>query len=724
MARTLPILDTVINCYKLVCFEFPYAIKISWHWLTLLAVTTMLAALTADLAWQQGGLPSAELGLAAVLMICGALFYLVSWTSIAVLWHRHFLLDEDRIGIPVQVNVRMLRYLLRFLLISLILIIAAIPALLFLRAVARAEGTAGSFVFVSNIIGLIFGLLFLRLGIALPATAIDKNNFGIVQGWRKTSGNGFKLIMILMLIWMPFYGLDMLLALATDQRIVPAALTDHPLTALLDALYYLFVGLVGVTLLTLCYAYLVEEREFSSLLDRTPRNKPEAGGDETGRRQAGQPSSGAKNDEAFPHRSLYKPTLLSPGMLRRPGATRPAPRPSPPTMPTTSELLALMEESAESWNDWRKNNPGSEINLAGADLQRRNLDGYNLHDADLAWANLEGASLEKAYLRDANLQSINLKRGNLRKSVLRKVRLEDADLQGADLTGADLEDANLDRVNLAGARLKLANFHPIDCQSRSSWSCDFEGVSIRDANLAGADLRNTDLRKAYLVGANLESAILRGATLEQANLKVANLKGADLEHVRLEGANLSGAKSLFQDQINLACGDQDTVLENGLTIPMCADIDWWQTPSDRHERLTFGPEFEAQEWFRPMVRACPSFRDQWMSFVIEYADDAPNLPMYIVLGDLAYHLLDRIKAGDVEGFDAVFDVIEQWHHHHDHYVREATTVGLLEDMQKILSNRGSKADFGSVERWLRPQSIRRWYKLIRFWDGDLKALRE
>jgi len=46
--------------------------------------------------------------------------------------------------------------------------------------------------------------------------------------------------------------------------------------------------------------------------------------------------------------------------------------------------------------------------------------------------------------------------------------------------------------------------------------------------------------------------------------------------VNLGEANLSDANGLRQEQLNLACGNKMTKLPEGLTIPMCSEVDWYK----------------------------------------------------------------------------------------------------------------------------------------------------
>ena len=76
-----------------------------------------------------------------------------------------------------------------------------------------------------------------------------------------------------------------------------------------------------------------------------------------------------------------------------------------------------------------------------------------------------------------------------------------------------------------------------------------------DVDLSEADLQGADLSEAYLVGANLSRAYLGSANLSRTYL---------------DDADLTDAVGLTQSQLDIACGDDKTLLPDGLTIKVCA----------------------------------------------------------------------------------------------------------------------------------------------------------
>jgi len=123
-------------------------------------------------------------------------------------------------------------------------------------------------------------------------------------------------------------------------------------------------------------------------------------------------------------------------------------------------------------------------------------------------------------------------------------------------------------------------------------------------------------------------------------------------------------------------------------------------------------EFDRSNMFEPLLRVDPSFREKWETFQREYrSSDA--LPLYLALSELARYLIADLETGNTHRFEAVFDVIERWVVKGDPYVKDAATVGLLEDLQNGNLHRRTCSD--DFLRWLRPETLRWWTKVHEFW---------
>jgi hypothetical protein len=167
----------------------------------------------------------------------------------------------------------------------------------------------------------------------------------------------------------------------------------------------------------------------------------------------------------------------------------------------------------------------------------------------------------------AILTVLGRRRTDYEKSAIRPLgsvvlNLSRTDLRGANLTHANLASAWLNHTNLIRAVLDYA-----DLSGAHLSDADLSVAVLAYAHLSGADLMGAHLQNANLFSADLGGADLGGADLGYADLRGADLSGADLGSADLSSANLSHAEGVSQDQINAACGDNDTKLPEALTRP-------------------------------------------------------------------------------------------------------------------------------------------------------------
>lgn len=131
--------------------------------------------------------------------------------------------------------------------------------------------------------------------------------------------------------------------------------------------------------------------------------------------------------------------------------------------------------------------------------------------------------------------------------------------------------------------------------------------------------------------------------------------------------------------------------------------------------------------FIPLLDADPSFKERWERFLADYADE-PEPLIYIALWELAEHLVERMRNGDLARFESVFETVERWHTDGDAYVSEAASIGLLESLQNILGGNDRTKSIDGVkasdfEPYFGPETKKWWEKLYRYWNGDTDALR-
>jgi len=90
-------------------------------------------------------------------------------------------------------------------------------------------------------------------------------------------------------------------------------------------------------------------------------------------------------------------------------------------------------------------------------------------------------------------------------------------------------------------------------------------------------------------------------------------------------------------------------------------------------------------------------------------------PLYVALGSLVRNLLELVAARQEPELSQAFAVVERWHVEGDAYVREAATIGLLENLQNENIHASTSPD--EIVPFLRPESLKWWKKVEPFWNS-------
>ncbi|WP_425089411.1 hypothetical protein [Stappia sp.] len=174
-----------IGAFKALFANFETFLKICWAWFAIFLIGQ--AALSSFVPQDPTSVNAAHL--AALLVF--AIVYVLGSASIAVAWHRCLLMEERPGWLHLTVGGRELRYALKFLAISLIMILLTIPVggLIWLIGLtgflATVVATAAMMIF--------FVLPFtMRFSLVLPAVALDEP-LGLVEAFRDSKGLGLPL---------------------------------------------------------------------------------------------------------------------------------------------------------------------------------------------------------------------------------------------------------------------------------------------------------------------------------------------------------------------------------------------------------------------------------------------------------------------------------------------------------------------------------------------------
>lgn len=202
------------------------------------------------------GQPSPEqmmmAGKLGLFSIIGLALYLLVFCWIAVTWHRFILLGEYPSWLTSPAGLPIGPYLWTSLKLVLLMIVIFIPVSVVIGFVISplmmaSPWLAGAVLFL--LLGGLFGFLWMRLALGLPAAAIGEH-LGIRESWKRTSSFSG-----------PIFGVALLLILMNLVLGLPSLLVGaNLLGALLEIIVQWFTIMVGVGILTTLYGHIVEGR--------------------------------------------------------------------------------------------------------------------------------------------------------------------------------------------------------------------------------------------------------------------------------------------------------------------------------------------------------------------------------------------------------------------------------------------------------------------------------
>ena len=181
-------------------------------------------------------------------------------------------------------------------------------------------------------------------------------------------------------------------------------------------------------------------------------------------------------------------------------------------------------------------------NFAGAQFNRSNLSGGNFDRS-----NLSDTQFKRAFLARVEGQSVNMANASFQDATMTEAKFDDAILTNSDLQRADISRANFTRSNFADANLKSATAPNVNFEGSKFVNARFDHMNLRNAKLDGAKFYNVEFGNAVLIGATMD--------------------GADFSK-----ADLSEVQGLQQAQLDVACGDSETRLPIGLSLPYCENM--------------------------------------------------------------------------------------------------------------------------------------------------------
>ncbi|MEM7070025.1 MAG: pentapeptide repeat-containing protein [Pseudomonadota bacterium] len=185
----------------------------------------------------------------------------------------------------------------------------------------------------------------------------------------------------------------------------------------------------------------------------------------------------------------------------------------------------------------------------------------------------QGCRKSSLVMTGTDFRGSNMSRADFSSSDLGDAVFDESDLTKTNLVRASLRNSTAQNAQFAGAIAYRTNF------SGGNFSgSNFEKAEVIRANFENAVLENTNMSKGELSRVNFTGAKIGFVTFDYSNLARSDfrkseisgpisMKGSFLFQTRLDGVDLSSVDGLAQWQLDIACGDADTKLPEGMTAP-------------------------------------------------------------------------------------------------------------------------------------------------------------
>jgi hypothetical protein len=197
-------------------------------------------------------------------VVSAGMIFLTSFA--AIFWHRNILLDEHHVpALPFRLDGIFWRFmgyslLLVFLLVAaLVLLFALLFALpIFVTGLGKDVMENGWLAFVPLLLFILF--VAARAGLAFPAAAVGNRGLGINASWQTTRRNSCRILLMQVLTIFLSAVIGFAWMIASDAIADVVGNLPYMASYVANGTYQLFFVLLGVGLLSLTYAWLVDQR--------------------------------------------------------------------------------------------------------------------------------------------------------------------------------------------------------------------------------------------------------------------------------------------------------------------------------------------------------------------------------------------------------------------------------------------------------------------------------
>ncbi|MEL6946319.1 MAG: pentapeptide repeat-containing protein [Pseudomonadota bacterium] len=168
----------------------------------------------------------------------------------------------------------------------------------------------------------------------------------------------------------------------------------------------------------------------------------------------------------------------------------------------------------------------------------------------------------------AKLVSTDFTGSDLRNTVFKDANLTKATLTRSSISGAQFKNARLSGVEGIRLSAKNAEFQSVTMDKTMFFRADFRGAQMNEVNFSKAEFSRANFSGARIEETTLEFSNLSRVKFNNAELISVNLTGAWTYLTDFRGVDLRETTGLTQAQLQLSCGDADTLLPPGLRTPV------------------------------------------------------------------------------------------------------------------------------------------------------------
>jgi uncharacterized protein YjbI with pentapeptide repeats len=223
------------------------------------------------------------------------------------------------------------------------------------------------------------------------------------------------------------------------------------------------------------------------------------------------------------------------------------------------EVLELINNGFQEWNDFRKTRYTLPIDLSELNLSCKDLRNY-----DFSYCILTHTNLQKTHLGNANFKGVKANHANFRNAYFNKSTFESSDLRDTNFKGTIIKNSNFDfslcnRSDFSGSRIQKTSF--ISANIRESQFCStlLDGVSLTKAHFERSLFRDAKLFNSELPLVKLNDSQILLTEISNCNFKTSMLYNSIFDGCKFEKCDLSNA--LFTSgKIN-----NSIILESNLT---------------------------------------------------------------------------------------------------------------------------------------------------------------